>query len=104
LIEAAHEAIKTLDPQSSCAKQLSEIEKLNEIIVEENEIICKAISLTDNSKDFFLTARPKRMSGQEKESVISDIKKMAEVLITRVETELSLLKLPQSCRFLRLII
>ena len=90
--------------QSFCLKHLSEIENLNEIIVEENEIICKAISLTDNSKDFFLTARPKRTSGQEKESVISDIKKMAEVLVIGVKDESSLLKLPQSCRFLLLII
>jgi hypothetical protein len=104
LIEAAHKAIKALDLQSSCAKQLSEIENLNEIIVEENEIICKAIFLTDNSKDFFLTARLKRTSGQEKESIISDIKKMTEVLIIRVEAESGPLKLPQSCRFILLSI
>jgi len=32
LIEAAHKDIKALDTQSPCAKQLSEIENLDEII------------------------------------------------------------------------
>ena len=53
LIDAAHKAIETLDLQASCVKQLSEIENLDEIIVEEIEIICKAVALTDNSKVFF---------------------------------------------------
>ena len=104
LIEAAHKAINTLDTQSPCAKQLSEIENLDEIIVEEIEIICKVAVLTDNSKVIFLTARLKRTSGQEKESIKSDIKKMAEVPVTRVKAESGPLKLPQSCRFILLSI
>ena len=93
-----------MDSQSSCAKQLSEIENLDEIIVEEIEIICKVAVLTDNSKVFFLTARLKRTSGQEKESIKSDIKKMAEVPVIRVEAESGPLELPQSCRFILLSI
>ena len=98
LIEAAHKDIKALDPPSLCAKQLSEIENLDEIIVKEIEKICKVATLTEIARIIFLADRLKRTSGQKKESIKSDIKKIAEVLITRVEAESGPPKLPQSCR------
>jgi len=76
-----------LDPQSPCAKQLSDIENLDEIIVEEIEIICKAAAFNEKARNLFLAAWLKKTSGQEKESIKNDIKKMAEVLVTRVEAE-----------------
>jgi len=87
-----------LDPQSPCAKQLSEIENLDEIIVKEIEKICKVATLTEIARILFLAARLKRTSGQKKESIKSDIKKIAEVLVTRVEAESGPPELPQSCR------
>ena len=87
-----------MDPQSPCAKQLSEIENLDEIIVKEIEKICRVATLTEIARIFFLAARLKRTSGQKKESIKSDIKKIAEVLVTRVEAESGPPKLPQSCR------
>jgi len=104
LIGAVHKAIKTLDPQSPCAIQLSDIENLDEIIVEEIEIICKAAVFNEIERILFLVARLKKTSGPKKESIISDIKKMAEVLVTRIKAESGPLKLPQSCRFIFLII
>jgi len=55
-----------LDPQSLCAKQLSEIENLDEIIVKEIEKICKVATLTEIARILFMADRLKRTSGQRK--------------------------------------
>ena len=97
LINDANEEIKALDPQSQCAKELSQIEDVDAIIAEEIEKICNAATLTEIIKFFFLIQRMKKTSGQKKESIKSDIKKISEVLVTRVEAESGPSKLPQSC-------
>jgi len=45
LIKAANEEIKALDPQSQCAKELSQIENVDAIIAEEIKKICKVATL-----------------------------------------------------------
>jgi len=54
--------------------------------------------LAEISKFFLLTTRLKTTAGQKREAIKGDIKKIAETLIARVETESGPLKLPQSCR------
>jgi len=102
LTEAAHKGIKALEPQSPCAKELSKIEDVDAVIVEIVEKICQAATSAEITKLFFLAARLKATSGRKREAVKSDIKKLAEVLVSRIEAESGLLKLPQSCRLILL--
>jgi len=98
LIETAHKDINALEPQSLCAKQLSEIENVDSIIAEEIKRICEAATLAEITRILFLTARLKKTSGRKKEAIEKNLKKIAEILVTRVETESGPMKLPQSCR------
>ena len=98
LLETAHKDINALDPQSPCAKQLSEIENVEAIIAEEIKRICEAATLAEITRILFLTARLNKTSGRKKETIEKNLKKITEVLVTRVETESGQLKLPQSCR------
>ena len=98
LLETAHKDINALDPQSPCAKQLSEIENVEAVIVEEIERICQTASLAEITSILFLTARLKKASGRKKEAIEKNLKKIAETLVTRVEAESGPLKLPQACR------
>ena len=98
LIETAHKSINALEPQSPCAKQLSQIENVDSVIAEEIKRICEAATLSEITRILFLTARLKKTSGRKKEVIEKNLKKIAEVLVTRVETESGPLKLPQACR------
>ena len=102
LIETAHEDINDLDPQSVCAKELSNIKDVDAVIAETVEKICQAATSAEITKFLFLTARLKTTSGQKREAIKGDIKKIAEALIARIEAESGPLKLPQSCRLILL--
>ena len=102
LIETAHNGINSLDPQSDCARELSKIKDVDAVIAETVEKICQAATLAEISKFLFLTARLKTTSGQKREAIKNDIKKIAEALIARIEAESGPLKLPQSCRLILL--
>ena len=102
LIKAANKEVEDLDPQSQCAKELAEIENVDTIVVEEIEKICKVATMGEITRIFLLAARLKTTSGQKREAIKNDIKKIAEVLVARVESESGPLKLPQSCRLVLL--
>lgn len=97
LIKTANKEVEDLDPQSQCAKELAEIENVDSIIAEEIKRICEAATLVEITRILFLTARLKKTSGRKKEAIEKNLKKIAEILVTRVETESGPLKLPQSC-------
>ena len=102
LIEAAHKGINALDAQSPCAKELSHIKDVDALIAETVERICETATAAEISKMLFLAARLRGASGQKEESIRNNIKKIAEVLVTRIETKSGPLKLPQSCRLILL--
>ena len=102
LIETAHKDINALDPQSVCAKELSKIKDVDAAIAETVERICQAATSAEISKFLFLTAQLKTTSGQKRESIKTNIKKIAEALIARIEAKSGPLKLPQSCRLILL--
>ena len=102
LIETAHKDINALDPQSVCAKELSKIKDVDAVIAETVEKICQAATSAEISKILFLAARLRGTSGQKREAIKGNIKKLAEVLAARVEAESGPLKLPQSCRLILL--
>jgi len=102
LIEAAHEGINALDAQSACAKELRKIKDVDALIDETVEKICQTATAVEISKILFLARRLRGASGPKEESIKSNIKKIAEVLVTRVESKSGPLKLPQSCRLILL--
>lgn len=102
LIETARKGINSLESQSECAKELSNIEDLDAIIAETAETICRAATSVELSKILFLAARLRAASGQKREAIKNNIKKIAEDIITRVEAKSGPLKLPQSCRLILL--
>ena len=102
LTEAAHKGIKALEPQLPCAKELNGIEDVDAIIAEEIEKICNAATLTEITRILFLTRRMKKTSGQKRETIKTELKKIAEQVVTRAESESGPLSLPETCRHLLL--
>ena len=100
LTEVARKSIKALKPPSPCAKELSGIEDVDAIIAEEIEKICNAATLAEITKILFLTRRMKKTSGQKREAIKSQLKKIAEEVVTRAESQSGPLTLPQTCRHL----
>ena len=85
-----------------CAKELDRIEDVDAIIAEEIEKICNAATLTEITKILFLTRRMKKTSGQKRETIKTELKKIAEQVVTRAESESGPLSLPETCRHLLL--
>jgi len=98
LINAVRKGIKTLDPQSQYAKELAEIEDVDTIIAEEIEKICNVFTRGEITRILLLATRLKMTSGQKREVIINDIKKVARSVLVRTEAESGPLKIPQSCR------
>jgi hypothetical protein len=97
LIKAANKEVEDLNLQSQCAKELAEIENVDTIEVEEIEKICKVATMGEITRNFLLVARLKTTSGQKREAIKNDIKKIAKKLVSRVEAESGALRLSQSC-------
>ena len=97
LTEVARKEIEVLDPESPCAKELSKIHDVDRVITEEIEKISNAATLAEITKILLLAARLKKRPGQKKESAKSELKRIAEQLVTRVETESGPLRLPATC-------
>jgi hypothetical protein len=102
LNEAARKGIKALEPQLPCTKELNGIEDVDAIIAEEIEKICNAATLAEITKILFLTQRMKKKSGQKRKAIKSQLKKIAEEVVTRAESQAGPLSLPQTYRHLLL--
>jgi hypothetical protein len=102
LTEAAHKEIEALGPDSPYAKELHEIGDVDTVIAEEIEKICNIATLGEITKAFLLVRRLKIASLQEKEAIESELRKIAEDLVRRVETESGRLRIPNACRHLLL--
>jgi len=102
LTEAAHKEIEALSPDSPYAKELHEIGDVDNVIAEEIEKICNIATLGEITKAFLLVRRLKTASLQEKEAIESELRKIAEELVRRVETESGGLRIPNACRHLLL--
>ena len=102
LTRAAHKGIKALDPQCQCAKQLGEIEDVELVIAEEIETICRVATLPEITRIFLLTARLKKTEPQKREAIKTSLKKTANILAARIESQSGPLRLPKACRYLLL--
>ena len=102
LTEAARKGIKALEPQLPCAKELNGIKDVDVTIAEEIEKICNAATLAEITKILFLSRRMKKTSGQKREVIKNQLKKIAEEVVTRAESQVGPLTLPQTCRHLLL--
>jgi hypothetical protein len=102
LTEAARKEIEALSPDSPHAKELNEIEDVDTVIAEEIQKICNIATLGEITKAFFLVRRLKIASPKGKEAIESELGKITEELVKRVETESGRLRIPNACRHLLL--
>jgi hypothetical protein len=98
--EAVRKEIAALDPDCPCAKEMSKLDDVGNTIAEEVEKLCNAANLIEISKTLLLVRRLKKASVQEKEAIESELERIAEELLTRVETESGRLRLPKACHYL----
>ncbi len=102
LTKVTRKGLETLDTQSfPFAKGLSKVE-VDDIVAKEIEKICNAATLAEITKTLLLVRQLKKTSGQKKEAIKSDLNRIVEELLTRVETESGQLRLPEACRQLLL--
>ena len=102
LIETARNRIGALEPGCPCAEELSKIDELNGIITREVEKLCSSATLAQITRILYLAARTKKTSGQKRETIKSRLKKIAEQIVTRAESQSGPLSLPKTCRHLLL--
>ena len=101
LTKVALNGIKALGSHSPCAKELSKIDDDGvRVITEEIEKISNVATLAEIARILLLAGRLKKRRGRKKESAKSELKMIAEQLVTRVETESGPLRLPATCRHL----
>ena len=98
LVEAVQEQIKALEPGSELAKELSEIDDIDETVAEEAEKICRVATLADITKVFLMVKKLKKASGEEQKTIISALNDISQELTGRVEAETGPLKLSKVCR------
>ncbi len=91
--EAAYKEIEALDPESVCAKHLSEIEDVDAVIAEDVGKICKAATLGEMAKAFMYEKQLKRASGQEKKRIEEELNDVAEQIVRRAESKSGPLRL-----------
>ena len=94
LTEAARNQIEALGSDSPYTKELNKIEG-EDVIRKEIKLICEAATLAEMTKIIFFASRIKKASEHQKEVIKNNLKKIAEKLLSRVETKSGPLRLPK---------
>ena len=102
LTETARNRIGALEPGCPCAEELSKIDELDDIIIREAEKLCSSATLSQITRILYLAGRIKKTSGHKRENIKSQLKKIAEQIVTRAESQSGPLSLPETCRHLLL--
>lgn len=95
--EAARDVVGSMEPDSPCAVKVSKLDNLDDTISDEVTRLCKAATLSEMSKTFMLVRRLKKASEREKQTTTSELRRITEKLIERVESKSGPLKLPEVC-------
>jgi hypothetical protein len=95
--EAARDAVVSMEPDSPCAVKVSKLENLDYTISNEVTRLCNEATLSEMSKTFILIRRLKKASEHEKQTTTSELRRITEKLIERVESKSGPLKLPEVC-------
>ncbi len=98
--EAVHKEIEALEPNCPCAREMSKLDDVDNTIAEEVKRFCDAATLKEISKMLLLVGRLKKASVQEKEVIESELERIKEKLVRRVETKSGQLRLPKACHHL----
>jgi hypothetical protein len=102
LTETVHKEIEALEPDCPCAKEINKLDDVGNTIAEEVKKLCNAATLREISKMLLLVGRLKKASVQEKEAIESELRRITEELVRRVETESGRLRIPNACYHLLL--
>ena len=93
-IDSAGNYIKAME-QDGALGELSEFE-FDDVVKENIRKVCEAASLKEIAKIALLVSRMKKAPEDQKEAIKSDLKKIGENLISRVEADSGPLNLPQN--------
>ncbi len=97
LNKAACEQIVALRPETEHAKELNNTE-VDDTVKEEIQRIWQVATLAEMTKIALSVSRLKKAPESQRKKIKSDLKKMAEKLVSRVEAESGPLKLPENVR------
>ncbi len=101
LTEEALKRTKDLDSKSPCKKALTRID-VDNVLREDINRICEAVSLNEITRILSLARRLQDTSGEKKEEIKHDLKKIVEAVVARAEKESGRLRIPEPCRQLLL--
>lgn len=95
--EAARDAVASMEPDSPYAVKVSKFENIDYTISNEVTKLCNEATLSEMSKTFMLIRKLKKASEHEKQTTTSELRRITEKLIERVESKSGPLKLPEVC-------
>lgn len=101
LTDSTRRGIKTLDPNSSCAKLLENLD-IDDIVKEDIRTICETVSYTDIVKIIFLSSRLKMMPVEKRKPIKGKLKEIAVRAVEKTEKKHGKLRIPDPCRHLLL--
>ncbi len=101
LTEEARKGMQDLDPDSPCRKALRKID-VDNVLREDINRICEAVSLAELTKILSLGRRLKTGSEDEKEETKRVLRQIVEAVVAKVERESGSLNIPEPCRQLLL--
>ncbi len=96
MTEVLQQKIEALQPGSPQAQELSTID-LDKHIKQDIEKVCNSATMTEIMRILFLGGKLRKAIGQERETIKSDLKVIADLLIARLQRKSITLKLPKSC-------
>ncbi len=96
MTEVLQQKIEALEPGSRQAGELGTID-VDKHIKHDVEKFCNIATMAEVMKIIFLGGKLRKAIGQERETIKSDLKVIANVLLARLESESVTLRLPRSC-------
>ena len=96
MTEVLQQKIKALEPASPQEQELSTID-LDKYIKQDIENICNSATMPEIMRILFLGGNLRNATGQERETINNDLKKIADLLIARLQSKSVTLRLPKSC-------
>ncbi len=96
MTEALQQKIEALEPGSPQAQELSTID-LDKYIKQDIEKVCNSATMAEMMRILFLGGKLRKAIGQERDTIKSDLKVIADLLIARLQRKSITLKLPKSC-------
>ena len=97
LISMSKEGIKAIDPNSTCARSSSNLDRKT-ILKEDINRICDEVSIIEAGKLLSLSAKLMASNQEHSQKNKQQIKEISSSVVDRVEKKAGKLNLPKECR------